>query len=1136
MAHLRQWLSRPCLDPDTDASLLRRFAADRDETAFAVLVDRHGPMVLGVARRMVGDHHTAEDIFQATFLALARQGERLRRPAALSAWLHNTACNIAVTVLRTQKRRQKAEAGAEHQESRNPLDDLSSRELLTILDEELRQLPETFRLPLVLCCLEGRSQDEAALTLGWTPGSVKGRLERGRQRLRDRLAHRGLTFAVGAGVPLLAIPPSLAGPLRETVLRAACDGGIASPVVLALANGATQTLSRVSWRALLAIVVVGMVGVGIGLTRMSPPGPPAMPPLAAEDKPAADRAGPRDEPLPEGAVARLGSSRLRIGNSAFALTPDGRTIVTVSPEGTVREFDANTGRSLQRRQLADRDDVVPEAQCFAQLSADGKTAAIEERTVGGRRVTVWDVQSGKVLLRSAAAEGRSVGEYALSPDGKQLAVPEGTGEWNETRTLRVYDLETGRGKEVGGLASKVPVHHAIRFTTNGKRVLVSQTQFGWPDPENFACFDVAAGKQLWQLPGSLGSGVWAVSPDGKTLVSRVLTQEVGFHVIEIEPASGRPTKRFKPYQRANVIGQLVIAPDNRTVVGNPAGELAVWDLQTWDEFKSLSPSNFGRGYGPLIGAFSADSRTVVTNQGHLQRWDLASLKPLFDVPPKDEVVGPIQRLAFTADGKELVASSWGFGWARWDVATGKPLSLTQTGSCHQMVTTPAGLRALRFFRQEKQSEVTLTDLSNGKVHSIRWVEPQLVEEYGHWAFTLTANGKDLLVASPDKQQGLATCCVMAFDPASGRRLSQFAVPGSASYRWPPFSPCGRWALLNGKVYYTRTGTELFTPTGEPGERLHPEVVWFSQDGRLMAGLLSPAARQGPASEDTLAVWELASGKRLARIPRGTFVGQVAFAPAGRTLALFDAQGVSLHDLLTGQRVARYPAPDVTAEVGVSGGPQSLVFAPDGRTLATGHRDGSVLKWKVPQPAEEGRNGIKDAERETLWTDLGSESPARAKAAVERLVRHPAVAVALLKDRFRPAQAPTDAALAALLKDLDSEQFAIREQADRKLREYGARAEPDLRRTLAGNPTLELRRRVEAILEAIPLLVMRLPLAGEALRGVRAIEVLERAGSAEARVLLRAWADQIRDLRLAAEARAALERAGRANPTKESVVK
>src|SRR5262249_3392622 len=140
--------------------------------------------------------------------------------------------------------------------------DLSSRELLTILDEELRRLPEAFRLPLVLCCLEGRSQDEAATLLGWTPGSVKGRLERGRQRLKDQLIRRGLTFAVGAGVPLLMVRPTLAWMLREATIRAVCQGGTVSPVVSALVNEVAKPLLAIGWKTIL-VLATGLLGAGL---------------------------------------------------------------------------------------------------------------------------------------------------------------------------------------------------------------------------------------------------------------------------------------------------------------------------------------------------------------------------------------------------------------------------------------------------------------------------------------------------------------------------------------------------------------------------------------------------------------------------------------------------------------------------------------------------------------------------------------------------------------------------------------------------------------------------------------------------------------------------------------------------------
>ncbi len=476
LGHIRQWLNRSHPDPDTDAGLLRRFTEERDESAFAALVDRHGPMVLGVARRVVGDPHTAEDVFQATFLTLARRAGFLRRPVALAAFLHQTAHNIALKALRGDKRRERAEKEAIRRTSENPLDVLSSRELLAILDEELARLPETYRLPLVLCCLEGRSQDEAAGILGGTPGSVKGRLERGRQRLKERLARRGLTFAVGAGVPLLVPPPTLAGLLREAAIQAIRDEGSASAAALALAKGVGQSLMVVSGRTALAVAVVGLVGLGLGLASLSawqqPAGPAEDPPAAAAKvPPAAPRGDLMEEPLPEGAVKQLGSSRLQIGASAFVLTPDGRTIVAVSPEGIVREFDANTGRFLQRRQLFDRSEVDLTGQCQVQLSADGKTAAIDEWGGDCRRVTVWDVPSGRRIFRRESVLGeRSIDGYGLAGGGKHLALAEWVG--NEKLELQVVDLDTGRSQGPWQLDLSFPGCE-VRLSGDCRRVVVA---------------------------------------------------------------------------------------------------------------------------------------------------------------------------------------------------------------------------------------------------------------------------------------------------------------------------------------------------------------------------------------------------------------------------------------------------------------------------------------------------------------------------------------------------------------------------------------------------------------------------------------------------------------------------------------
>jgi RNA polymerase sigma factor (sigma-70 family) len=191
---LLQHLRRRCGDGPADGDLLAEFAANRDEAAFAELVGRHGGLVFGVARRHLPDRQAADDVVQATFLALARNAGRLGRPLSLVNWLYAVALRQARKA-RLHFARRTALLGRAPPAANptDPLAEVSGRELLTIIDDELARLPAAYRLPLLLCALEGLSREQAARRLGWPSGSVKGRLERGRELLRTRLAKRGLT-------------------------------------------------------------------------------------------------------------------------------------------------------------------------------------------------------------------------------------------------------------------------------------------------------------------------------------------------------------------------------------------------------------------------------------------------------------------------------------------------------------------------------------------------------------------------------------------------------------------------------------------------------------------------------------------------------------------------------------------------------------------------------------------------------------------------------------------------------------------------------------------------------------------------------------------------------------------------------
>jgi RNA polymerase sigma factor (sigma-70 family) len=217
----------------SDADLLRRFAEQDDEAAFAELVRRHGPMVLGVCRRVLHNHHDAEDAFQATFLALARKARSIGKGSSVGSWLYQVAYHSAIRArartARTAKEGLPDDAPA-NTPAPDPLVELNARELLAVLDAELHRLPEHLRAPLVLCYLQGKTRDEVAGELSWSLGTLKRRLEQGRQQLRTRLARRGLDLPaalLAAGLVTGSAKSQLPARLISTAAKSALGASAA---------------------------------------------------------------------------------------------------------------------------------------------------------------------------------------------------------------------------------------------------------------------------------------------------------------------------------------------------------------------------------------------------------------------------------------------------------------------------------------------------------------------------------------------------------------------------------------------------------------------------------------------------------------------------------------------------------------------------------------------------------------------------------------------------------------------------------------------------------------------------------------------------------------------------------------------
>jgi RNA polymerase sigma factor (sigma-70 family) len=257
----------------TDAQLLEGFLARRDDAAFEALVRRHGPMVLGVCRRLLRHAQDAEDAFQAAFLVLARRAAAVRPQEMLANWLYGVAYRTALKARAAAARRRTRERQVRDMPEPEAPATEAWGDLGPLLDRELERLPERYRVAVVLCDLEGRTRREAARQLGWPEGTLSTRLTRGRARLARRLARHGLALSAGALVVLLrrnAAPACVPAPLLVSTVQAAAvvaagqaAAGVVSPAVAALTEGVVKPMlmSKVKV-AVLALLVVGPLATG----------------------------------------------------------------------------------------------------------------------------------------------------------------------------------------------------------------------------------------------------------------------------------------------------------------------------------------------------------------------------------------------------------------------------------------------------------------------------------------------------------------------------------------------------------------------------------------------------------------------------------------------------------------------------------------------------------------------------------------------------------------------------------------------------------------------------------------------------------------------------------------------------------
>ncbi len=268
-----------------DGQLLQRYVAARDETAFAALVERYGTLVLGVCQRVLQHSQDAEDAFQATFLVLARRAATLDGRGPLGNWLYAVAYRTAVKVRQSAARRRARELQVIHMSTMSTVSTVPASEeeewsdLRPLLDRELNQLPEKYRAPLVLCYLEGKTQEQAARELGWPTGSMSRRMNRARDLLQKRLAQRGLAFSsgflfllVGKNAGAAIVSPALASVTTKAALvfaasqaglGAAVSGEVASIADEVLRSTAVAMTGKIG-KLLVIVALLGLIGMMSG--------------------------------------------------------------------------------------------------------------------------------------------------------------------------------------------------------------------------------------------------------------------------------------------------------------------------------------------------------------------------------------------------------------------------------------------------------------------------------------------------------------------------------------------------------------------------------------------------------------------------------------------------------------------------------------------------------------------------------------------------------------------------------------------------------------------------------------------------------------------------------------------------------
>jgi WD40 repeat protein len=839
------------------------------------------------------------------------------------------------------------------------------------------------------------------------------------------------------------------------------------------------------------------------------------------------RMGPNGEPLPAGAIARLGRTPFRHTERArqLALSADGMKLAVITgiagTKKTLWLWDVKTARNENRFDLGEE---VVVGICW---SPDGRSIALARL----EEVALVDSTTGRTVRRFKSPD--PLAAIAVSPDGKYLAAGCRHGLLREPNPVVLWDLKTG--KELTRLEDHQTPVLTVRFSHDSSKLLSWSERYSGgsaggrfpnPIPGVVCVHEISSGKRLDQFKRD-GHHV-EVAPDGKTVTA--IGKDLQVHLFA---KTGKEIAVFPGKRRT-----FLYLPDGKTLVTSTAGErICLWDAATGKRKRVFVGAP---GRNAFVAGVSADGKVLATVNSQMlgsdgvRLWDVAIGRELH---PVEGHQGAVSCLAMSPDGKRLISGGADRALCVWDVSAAKQTFCYDEHSSPitSVVFSPDGRTAAS---GDAEGVVHVWDCRTGKRR--HRFEPPLEKDKESplikiHSLRFTPDGNTLVVAAaPELGFGFSRVggSVSRWSVETGKMRGNLGDEGER----PVIGPAGdrvasiRRSLAEDRFVFKGELLWRGVPSGKTLSRIDSSIanvlgaanVLFTQvvvsaDGKMFSidsrayplnifGTGKPKPKTG--------LWETASGRSILHLPRA--YTSLAFSPDGKILVgrpESASKSISLVDTATGQVLRELSGHRVVVTC--------AAFSNDGRRLYSGDADKQILVWDLSRVRPAKGDEVVDSSAkglDKLWADLANSDAAIGYAAIRKLATVPQHSVALLRARLKPPPALPAGKIEQLVKDLDSEQFDVRERASAALEKLGELAQPALARVAAGSSSLDLVRRAERLLAKLDG-----PLTPEQLRLVRAITVLERAGTADAKRLLEKWSRGPAGARLTEESLSALSR-------------